>query len=286
MQVVVQAGNLQQLKEAVESSSKRIRFGSEFCMYAIPSIDNLKKAYNQTILAKKEFVYVTPRLADGAMDKIKKHLMLLDGLGGSKVVANDLGTLNVLRKFPSLDAYLGRQLVYTPSRCPWKQITEHTVNFFTKRKIKQIFYQTALNYELTIKFFKDLGAVGADVDWIPEIFPNLNNITNNNLEVSVHLNSIPVAITRKCHMARFLGEENLEKCSRPCYSKAYLMDNEFLNIEMILHGNTVFKQIMHNSKTLSQLAKRRVTEIVLTMGPLTQIQSKDQLNSHIQNLSL
>lgn len=286
MQVAIQAGNIQQLKAALASSTHRIRFGSEFCMYALPSIENLRIAYNLTIEAGKDFVYVTPRLADGSMDIIRKQLKLLEELGDSIVVANDLGTIHVLRKLPSLKPYLGRQLVYTPSRCPWNQITEHTVSFFTQRKVKQIFYQTALNYEPTIEFFKDLGTVGADVDWIPEIFPNLNTLTKNKLDVSVHLNSIPVALTRKCHMARFLGEEDLENCSRPCYTKAYVMDNEFLNIELFLHGNTVFKLIESNRKILSQLTKRGVNELVLTMGPLTRINTQAQLDSSIQSLSI
>jgi collagenase-like PrtC family protease len=286
MQFAIHAGNLQQLKEALSCNTQRVRFGSEFCMYALPTIENLKTAYHLVSEAGKDFVYVTPRLADGTMDVIKQQLRLLDELGGSKVIVNDLGTIQVLRKFSSLKPYLGRQLVYTPSRCPWNQITEHSVSFFTKRKVKQIFYQTALNYEPTIQFYKDLGTVGADVDWIPEIFPNLSNLTKNELEISVHLNSIPVVITRKCHMARFLGEQDLENCSKPCYTKAYIMDNEFLKAELFLHGNTVFKLIESNRKNLSKLTKHGVTELVLTMGPLTRINSQTQLDSVIQSLSI
>jgi hypothetical protein len=144
-----------------------------------------------------------------------------------------------LNGLPSLKLALGRQLVYTPSRCPWNQITEQSVNIFTKRKVSQIFYQTALNYQPTIDFYRGLGAIGADVDWIPEMFSNLNFLIRNGLPVSVHMHSIPVAITRKCHMARFLGEEDLDRCSRPCHTKAYSMENEYLGIDMVVLGNTV-----------------------------------------------
>jgi hypothetical protein len=91
-----------------------------------------------------------------------------------------------------------------------------------------------------------------------------------------------VAITRKCHMARFLGEENLDQCSRPCYTKAYSMDNELLDIGMYLHGNTVFKLTDPDRNTITQLAKRGINELVLTMSPLSKVNSQTQLNSIIQ----
>ena len=269
MNVTIQAGNLTMLKEAIAGDSQRVRFGSEFCMYALPTIDVLETAYNLTSDAGKEFVYVTPRLAEGTMNSIRKHLKLLNDLGKATVVANDLGTIQTLKELSQMKLYLGRQLVYTPSRCPWKEITEHTVSIFTKRKVKQIFYQTALNYKPTIEFYKGLGAVGADVDWIPELFPAFNFLIKNKLNLSVHLHSIPVAITRKCHMARFLGEKDLEKCSRPCYIKAYKMNNQTLDKEMVLCGNTVFKLIEPKKKMTQELVKHGITEIVFTMGPLT-----------------
>jgi len=284
MNVAIQTGTLPMLKEALASESQKMRFGSEFCMYALPSTSALETAYTSTRDAGKEFAYVTPRLADAYMDKIREHLSLLDDLGGATVVVNDLGTLSIMREFPSLTPYLGRQLVYTPSRCPWKEITEHPVSYFTKRKIKQIFYQTSLNYEPTLEFFKSLGVVGADVDWIPEIFNNLKPLTQRDLQVSVHLYSVPVAITRKCHTARFLGEENLDQCSRPCYTKAYSMDNEVLGVEMYLHGNAVFKLTDPDRRTVNQLARRGVGELVLTMSPLSRVTSHTELDGLLQSL--
>jgi hypothetical protein len=284
MNVAIQTGTLPLLKEALASEGRKMRFGSEFCMYALPSTSALEMAYTSTRDADKEFAYVTPRLADAYMDKIREHLSLLDDLGGATVVVNDLGTLSVLREFLSLTPYLGRQLVYTPSRCPWKEITEHPVSYFTKRKVKRIFYQTSLNYEPTLEFFKGLGVVGADVDWIPEIFNNLKPLTQRDLQVSVHLYSVPVAITRKCHTARFLGEKDLDQCSRPCYTKAYSMDNELLGVEMYLHGNAVFKLNDPDRRTVNQLARLGVGELVLTMSPLSRVTSHKEFDGLLQSL--
>jgi len=286
MMITVQAGNLSLLKEALASDSQSIRFGSEFCMYALPTCDGVERAYNLTKDAGKEFAYVTPRLAEGAMATINEQLVLLNDLGEATVIANDLGTISTLRGLSSLKPALGRQLVYTPSRCPWNQITEQSVNIFTKRKVSQIFYQTALNYVPTIEFYKGFGVIGADMDWIPELFSNLNFIIKNGLPISVHMHSIPVAMTRKCHLARFLGDENLDRCSRPCYTKAYSMENEYLGIDMILQGNTVYQLTEPDRKTTQQLAKRGVREFVLTMSPITGVKTQAQIDSLIQSFQI
>jgi hypothetical protein len=284
MKITVQTGNLSLLKEGLASDSQSIRFGSEFCMYALPTSESVEKAHRLTRDSGKEFTYVTPRLAEGAMDSINEHLVLLNDLGEATVIANDLGTIHALNGLPSLKLALGRQLVYTPSRCPWNQITEQSVNIFTKRKVSQIFYQTALNYQPTIDFYRGLGAIGADVDWIPEMFSNLNFLIRNGLPVSVHMHSIPVAITRKCHMARFLGEEDLDRCSRPCHTKAYSMENEYLGIDMVVLGNTVYKLKEPDRKWAKQLANRGVSELVLTMSPITGVSSREQIEDLIQQV--
>ena len=284
MELVAQVTDPSLLKEATASSCNKIRFGSEFCMYALPPLNRLKTAYEDTTSSGREFIYVTPRLADAAMDKVREHLALLNDLGGAVVVANDLGTIRVLRELPRLKLYLGRQLVYTPSRSPWKEITEQMVNIFAKRNVKRIFYQTALNYEPTIEFFKGLGAIGADIDWIPECFNDLGFLTRNKLQVSVHLQLVPAAITRKCHMARFLGVEDLESCPRPCYSKAYSMENDLLKTETYLHGNAVFRRMEPNRKTAKELVKHGVNDLVVSMNPLTGITSREQLDDVARSL--
>ena len=85
-------------------------------------------------------------------------------------------------------------------------------------------------------------------------------------------------------MARFLGEEDLDRCSRPCYTKAYSMDNEFLGIDMVLQGNTVYRVTEPDRKTAQQLANRGVSELVLTMSPITGVRSLEQIESLIQRI--
>lgn len=286
MEITVQAMNLSQLKEAVYSTCHRVRYGSEFCMYSLPTAESLRTAYKAAADAGKRFSYVTPRLADIAMDKIREHLILLNTLGEATVVANDLGTLRVLKRLSNLKPHLGRQLVYTPSRCPWKEITEEVVSIFVKRKVKRVFYQTSLNYGPTIDFFKSLGAVGVDVDWVPDLFDSLGFLVKSGLQVSVHTYAVPAAITRKCHTARLLGMKSLEQCSRPCYLNAYSMENEFLKTNLFLHGNAIFRLCDPEKRDLAHLKELGVSELILTMGPLTGIRSQPQIDDLSKRLSL
>jgi hypothetical protein len=284
MQAAVQLADPSLLEEAANSKCSILRFGSEYCMYTIPNSESLKKAYESTISSGKSFIYVTPRLAEAQLERVRRQLTFLNRLGGATVVANDLGTLRLAKNLPNLHMQLGRQLVYTPSRTPWKEITEKSVSFLTKRNVRRIFYQTSLNYGPTIDFFKRLGVIGADVDWIPECFDSLSFLTKNLLNIAIHLDTIPAAITRRCHMARLLGEINLEKCSKPCYSKAYAMDNQFLKIPLFLHGNAVFKLVKPSKNEINQLARRGVSNYVITMSPLTGISSSTQIDNLIHTL--
>lgn len=286
MDVVVQVGNLRHLKIALMSNCDVVRFGAEFCMYQIPTLEDFTRAYELTAKARRGFVYVTPRLANGAIEMMRKHLTMLNELGGGTVVINDLGTLRILRELSNLHPHLGRQLVYTPSRCPWKTITEHSVSLFTRRKVKSIFYQTALNYSPTIDFFKNHGVVGTDIDWIPELFPQLQFISHHQLRVAIHTHLVPVAITRKCHMARFRSEEDLARCSKPCYTSAYTMENEWLKTPLFLHGNTVFRLTEPNRRLIPSLIKQGVRDLVLTMNPLTGLTTLEILEKAIQHLQI
>lgn len=284
-ELTVQTTQLSQVCEASKSVCKTIRFGSEFCMYNLPNLDEIKTAYKTAYEAGKSFTYITPRLSDDAISEVRKHLTLLNSFGSVKVVANDFGTLRVMRELSNLKPHLGRQLVYTPSRCPWKQISEQDVNIFTKKKLEQIFYQTSLNYLPSIKFFKELGVTGLDIDWIPQLFRNLDQLTQNKLNVSVHLQAVPVAITRKCHTSRFQGEE-LEHCSKKCISEAYSMENSQLKTSLFLLGNAVFRMEEPKSSDVSELKRSGIAELVVTMSPLTNILSAAQLDAFAHKIKV
>jgi hypothetical protein len=171
-----------------------------------------------------------------------------------------------------------------PSRTPWKTNTENPVSIFMQRKVNEIFYQTSLNYKPTLEFFKNLGVIGIDVDWIPEIFPNLTVIKDYNFQISVNLHSIPVVITRKCHMARFVGVENLDACPKPCHTRAYFMKNQTLNVDLYLNGNVVYKLKEPTKQRISSLEKQGINELVLNLNPLTRSSLKMSIGSLIKSL--
>ena len=175
--------------------------------------------------------------------------------------------------------------MFIPARCPWEEITEREVGFLTRRKVENIFYQTSLNYKPTIKFFKSLGVNGADVDWIPDCFRNFNFLVKNGIQLSLHLNHIPITITRKCHTARFLGEDRPENCSKPCYERTFTLKNEILGVEFVLQGNTVFRKVKPTKNEVKQIS-RKVRELVITMNPYTKIESQESIKPLLQELNI
>jgi hypothetical protein len=199
MKVTIQVENIRALKEALKSKCDEIRFGSEFCEWKIPRLESLKKAYALVTDHQKPFVYVTPRVSNEALAVVREQLTFLDDNGAQDIVINDLGVLNIVESFSNLKPCLGRQLVYMPARSPWKQITRTASDASTKKHVEQIFYQTALNYPLTSRFFQQIGVNSIDVDYFPESSPYFKPLIHRGFLLSVHLYLVPVTLTRKCH---------------------------------------------------------------------------------------
>ncbi|MDQ1280288.1 MAG: hypothetical protein QG670_1551 [Thermoproteota archaeon] len=284
MKFSIQTEDLNMLKESVQSNCYRIRFGPEFCELKTPSLSQLKEAYSLVTSKGKEFVYVTPFFSDSGLKKIREHLTFLNEIGRNDIVVNDLGTLNLLKNYPSLKPHLGRQLVFIPARCPWPQITERKIDSLAKSYVEELFYQTSLNYISTIQFYKKWGVDGIDVDWIPKCFPNYEFLAKNGFKLSIHTNLTPVTVTRRCHTARFSREKSIEECSRPCSRKAFLLKHDLLNSNLALYGNVVFQVKDVKSEEAKGLYNMDVAELVISMNPLTKIQKLESINSKIREL--
>lgn len=277
----MQTDSFDMLKEAVESDCDEVRFGSEFCEWKIPRLNILKKAYELVRGKGKNFVYVTPLSSNDKLDEVRKHLTFLNREGKISVVVNSLGMLNVLGQHRNLTPHLGRRLIFIPARCPWPQFTAKNVGFFERRSIEKIFFQTGLNYESTIRFYQKYGVEGVDVDWIPKCFPYYGFLVEKGLKTSVHTYLVPATLTRRCHMARFLGEKNPERCSKPCSSRAFLLRQNTLGIELFLWGNGVFRFTKPSQRDARKLEKTKVSEFVVTMNPITKIDSREKINAFL-----
>jgi len=281
----VQLDNIKMLDEALESSCDGLRYGSEFCEWKIPTLDMLRQVYTLTNDRGKEFTYVTPKVSDVSLERVRRQLAYLDSRGEVCVVANDLGLLSILGEYPNLKPHMGRQLVTVPARCPWPQITQYGAGFLETRQVAKIFYQTSLNYEPTIQLCKKYGVQGADMDWIPPCFQHLDFLVENGLSLSIHVHLVPVTMTRRCHTARFLGEEEPEECSRPCYTRAFLLRQKTLGQELFLHGNVVFRLTQPSEKDVNKLYESKVDELIITMNPITKIENRREVDDLIQRLT-
>jgi hypothetical protein len=282
--ISLQTNNLDLLEKTIESNIDKVRFGAEFCDQRIPTIESLEKAFDLAANMKKDFSYVTPRLSNSKIETVKNHLAFLnEKKQESNVITNDLGLFSLLENHYYLKPHLGRQLVYIPSRSPWNQITEQKLGLLSARRIAKIFYQTSLNYNSTIQFFQNLGVKRVDVDWIPKSFPSFSKLARNGILLSIHLFNILVTTTRKCHTARFVGEEKPEECSRQCMTKSFLLKNRILNLDLILVGNTIFRLENPARKDIQKI-RNMIAEIVIDLNPLVKNRGIKEISRIITDL--
>ncbi len=291
MKFSVQSEDLDTLKEALESSCDKVRFGAEFCEWKIPDSSLLREAYALSKDLGKDFAYVTPRISESNLDRIRDQLDLLNKEGTIEIVCNDFGAFNMLGHYPNLSPHLGRQLVHVPSRCPWMKTDIKDILFSPKMTLRrarilrgerEVYSQTSLHYLPTIQFYRDHGVQGIDLDWIPRCFPDFDFLEKQGLELSVHLQLVPVTLTRKCHTARFLGERAPQACSKPCKTKAFLLKHD--ELELFLNGNVVFSQTDPSEKDMKSLLKHNVAELVISMNPVTGMSSRERIDEFILQL--
>jgi hypothetical protein len=288
MKLSVHTNDLGSLREALNSRCQSVRLGSEFCEYVLPSLDELDKAMELAREAGKEFTYVTPRLSVAGIEEIKQQLALLNDRGEAGVIFNDFGVLNTLEHYPNLHPHLGRLLLLVPGRTPWVDQHMQREDLTSRRRewLRSLFSSTSLNYAATIELYRRFGCHRADMDWIPRIFPSLSFLVQNGLRLSVHLHLVPATLTRKCHMARYLGEEVPEDCSRPCLDRAFLLRNEGFGLELYLHGNAAFRIVDPSPEGVEELQRHGVHELVLTMNPLTRVDSAERIHTMMSKLGL
>jgi len=238
--------------------------------------------------AGKEFTHVSPRLSNAGIEKLREQLAFLNERGEFNIVINDLGALNVLGRYPNLHPHLGRHMLLVPSRSPWVEQHMQREDLSSRRRqwLRTLFSSTSLNYRATIELYRSYGCQRADMDWLPRIFPSLAFLVENGLRLSVHLHLVPATFTRKCHTARFLREEIPEDCSKPCLDRAFLLRNEAFELELYLHGNAAFRLAEPHPEAVKELEKAGVAELVLTMNPLTRIDSAEKIDNTMSNLGL
>jgi len=90
-------------------------------------------------------------------------------------------------------------------------------------------------------------------------------------------------------MARFLGEKSPETCSMPCLRRAFVLKNEALKdygLDFFLGGNTVLRLVQPSPEDIVDLENAGVSEVVLTLNPVTRIDTARKIDDLISDLAL
>lgn len=286
MRVSLQTFDPRMLDVALDSECDGVRFGSEFCEYLLPAPALLVRACETALDKGKAFTYVTPRASNAGIGRLADDLSILSKHEPVAVTANDYGLLHMLKEYPGLSARLGRLLMRIPARSPW-------VDYYVKsedeasdrgRWIRELYSSTSLNFAPTIGMYSDSGCTCAEVDWLPRVAPALGWLASTGLHLAVHLDVVPVTFTRKCHTARFLGEQSPETCSRPCLDGAFYLTNEgFRSIgrDLYLQGNAVLMRTDPKPADIEALGQQEVEEVILHLGAVTGLDTVSKINSRV-----
>jgi hypothetical protein len=280
------------LNQALRSDCDAIRYGADLCEFKLPNDVQIKEFVRHLNETNKEMSYVCPRVPEQDFPKLERHFSMISSetTRPVRVVANDWGALNLIidKRYPNLVPYLGRQLVAIPSRGrPSMADLMGGENLFRRLAVKKlgglVFNKTNLNFKSTLKFLRESGVEGADIDWVPQTFKEMKDVIKGGLKFSVHLGLIIVAVVRRCHTARYFNEPIPERCSMPCFKTAFLLNHELFG-DLYMDGNTIFVKTEPTPKEMRQLYASKPAELVITMGAMTKIHTADDINAQINRL--
>jgi hypothetical protein len=280
------------LNQALRSDCDAIRYGADLCEFKLPNKDQIQEFIRRLNETEKELSYVCPRVPEQAFMILEQHLSMISAETKRpvRVVANDWGVLNLLidKRYPNLIPYMGRQLVAIPARGrPSMADLMGGESLFKRFAVKKIgglvFDKTNLHFKSTMKFLRENGVEGADIDWVPQTFKEMDDVVKGGLKFSIHFGLVIVAVVRRCHMARYYNEPIPERCSMPCFKTAFLLTHELFG-DLYMDGNTIFAKKEPTPKEMRQFYACDPAELVLTMGAMTKIQTAEDINAQIFRL--
>lgn len=236
MKVEVRFSSLDELRDLSGYKFDCIGFGSEECVYKLPTRGKLIEAIEIADKNSKEFRYITPWVPQLHMGEVIDSLIYCKNHGAKiKVTVNDLGVLFKcfqlnLGKF--FDLSIGRGIVRLPDACPWFSVV------------------TGIDYgknDREWKFFKDFDVKGYEYDFFPKRIPILAGVHNFGAQLIVHLGFVTMAVARACYTARFFNlhfPTCVHKCSKPIIVK--------LSEIYPLRGSPMFRKV--NQRTTEHLS--------------------------------
>lgn len=280
------------LRQALQSQCDAIRYGADLCEFKLLNDAQMREFIGHLNQTDKELSYVCPRLPEQLFPVVERHLQMISAetQRPMRVITNDMGILNQLAegRYPNLIPYLGRQLVAIPHRGRPSMADLMGGESLFKRLAFQkmggiVFNKTNLNFKPTLKFLREQGVAGADIDWVPPTFSEMRDVVKAGLQFSVHLGLVIVAIARRCHTARYFNEPIPERCSMPCFKTAFLLKHEIFG-DLYMDGNTIFAVTEPTAKEVRQMATSQPAELVLTMGAVTKLRTAEEINARIEQV--
>lgn len=231
----------------------RVYFGTEFCQFLLPSLNEMEKAFTFILDRKLKVSFVTPIVTDYG---VKRLTILLDYISKhykeTEIIFNDWGVLQLIKEqYPDLQCVAGR-LIDKTLRDPRLSHNDYQ-NIFNEDGLKYLQHPsiTSASYQ---RHLENNGITRVELDLLPQGIDIAQRLP---FSLSVYIPFGHVTTGRQC-MMRMLSLPEQEKfilndkCSRGCKKYVQLMKkkqgtfigdlNELstYTVELFRKGNTVF----------------------------------------------
>lgn len=214
-------------------STDRLHFGSEFCDTLLPSPAHVAAAVAAAQRRGLGFALVTPMLSDGALMRLRPLLEMLPD--GAEVIANDWGTLHLLRRDH-------RRLVAVAGRLMCKMVKDPRLPSAEWARL----YPHGIHSRAFGKLLASLGVSRIEMDVPP--FAAASDFRSPDMRVSVH---VPYGYSVKGRACRIgsLHQPDGDKfmtghrCRKECLTYVAELSRPTsgaLDLATFQRGNTVF----------------------------------------------
>lgn len=229
--------------------SKRLYFGSEFCQYRIPTVDDVKIAYEMSLQRGYQFTFVTPYVPEAGLQKLLPIFTWLHERDETvEVVVNDWGiSYAVATQFPKFELNVGR-LLNKMIRDPRVAHLYNEEN--APQRAKSVFMNTSLDTPYFSQFLKRLNVKRIEFDSF--IQPVEKTVDSFGIPASLYIGFGVIATGRSCLVGtlhkpkeeKFLGDV---QCKQQCTHYVAKMENKRerlgeIVVQTMQKGNTAFYQ--------------------------------------------
>lgn len=230
---------------------ERIYFGTETCEHLLPSLDEVRKAYQISHEKEYGFTFVSPYGGPKLMNKIKPVFDFLSDKQDVEVVVNDYGVLHILiSEYQMLKPVIGR-LLNKMKRDPRFSVSGYDIaqaNLKNKAKVEKnqigALQNSSYENELLQNLLKNRGISRIGVDSVPQGF-NKKALKKWKFPLDLYWPWTYITSGRSCAVAAYTDSSmefhiNEKLCQKQCKLYGFTFDSDKKMKPTLQRGNAIW----------------------------------------------